>query len=645
MSAQNQEDRISAMQYKAYLLFCYKEYERCIDACDMVIQENDTYFPAFLQRQEAAFELKKGQQVVDDYYNAINIYNGYYKPYLLAAQVFFYHDQYEDAKGVLDRARENQVEFTDNMKLYEVKVLRNLAEKKEDREKPFAITKELLEAVKNPETDIEDTSEVEYEISLLHWDNNDLDEALKHLETAIEQNPERMQYRMIRGHIYLDKKNYKQALEEYAAAEKDYGESPALHYNCGLCQEGLEEKELALQCFLKCLEYKEGYRDACEKIADYYKDRYTSRFDPADFDQALSYMNRQLKARENCYYLVERGRLYMSAFKLEEAIGDFEKALEYVPDDWASYNNMGCCYKYSGQFEKGIECLEKAVECMKEDKSVLPYSNMADCYEALGQYEKAIECYLKDLEMFPDRKVFRKEIGLLYQAMGDYDNALKYYEMEPGLDDYYDNVASIYHLQGKEKLAIKTYERGIHKASEADKADRISDLAYYYKEILRDYKKAKLYYKKALAAAKTNDQYRELEWKLASLYFMLGEKENAKLHAGKALEYFEKSDNGTQENYLNYAQYRPARLMRFGWVYICLGETEKGLDMFRQMTQCQKCRQCRYKACFESYWYLGRYYETAGDYKKALEYVEKAYELNDHDIAVTVSLKRLRGIL
>lgn len=643
--AKNQEDMVSAMQYKAYMLFTYEEYEKCIDSCDQVIKENERYFPAYLQRQEAAYKLKKGQQVVDDYYNAINLYNGYYKPYLLAAQTFFYHDQYEDAKGVLDRAQENGVEFSDNMKLYQVKILRNLAEKKEDRELPFSIIRGLLETVKSPETDIEDLSEMEYELALLYWDDGDLDKAVEYLNLAIEKNPDRMQYHMVGGHIYLDKKAYKKALEEYNIASADYGESPSLHYNCGVCQEELGLKELAMECYKKALEYKEGYRDACEKIANYYKDRYNRFYDKADFELALSYINRQLAVRENCYYLVERGRIYMSAYKLKEAIKDFEKALEYVENDWASYNNMGCCYKYMGQFEKAIQCLEKSVECMGEDKSVLPYSNMADCYEALKQYDKAIECYEKDLELFPDRKVFRKEIGLLYQYMGDYDNALKYFEMEPGLDDYYENTANIYFLQGKKKLAIQTYEEGIRKASKENKSDRFSDLAYFYRHVLRDTKKAEYYYKKALSTATDDDDRHELEWKMAALYFTIGKKDNAKLFARKALEHFNKAGNGTEANYLDYLQYRPARLMRFGWIYICLGETEKGLTMFRQMTQCWRCRHCRHKECFEAYQYLGRYYETTGEYEKALEYYEKAYEINDQDLVSEISIEKVKELM
>ncbi len=640
-TAKNRSDKLSAMQYKAYVLFADKKYELCIDACDQVIEEESGYFPAYVQRQEAAFELHKGQQVVDDYYHATGIYQGYYKPYLLAAQVFFYHDQYEDAKGVLAKARENGVEFTANMKLFEVKILRNLAEKEEDREKPFAVAKELLEEIKG-ETDIEDASEIEYEIALLHWDNHDFDQALAHLKTAMEQNPDRLQYRMIGGHIYLDKKDYKNALAEYAAAAADYDRTAVYHYNQGLCHEGLGMQKLAMECFRKALEYQEGYRDACEKLMDYYKERYTSQYDEKDFEMALSYINRQLKVRENCYYLVERGRVYMSAFRLSEAIQDFEKALEYVHDDWASYNNMGCCYKYLGQFEKAIRCLEKAAECMGESKSVLPYSNMADCYEALRDYRRAIECYEKDLEWFPDRKSFKKEIGLLYQYLGEYDKALEYFEMEPGESDYFDNMGTVYFLKGDRKTALRFYKKGVRQAKKEDKSDRMDDLGFFYKEMLEDKEQAEYWYKQALSAAVTDDDRHEMEWKLAALYFMKGDLKRAKEHAAKSLEHFKKAGNGTEENYLKYRSYRPARLLRFGWIYICLGETEKGLQMFADMAGGLRCRQCRHQKCFESYQYLGRYYEAVGEPEKAVENYQKALDCNEHDMVSRISLERVQ---
>ena len=132
---------------------------------------------------------------------------------------------------------------------------------------------------------------------------------------------------------------------------------------------------------------------------------------------------------------------------------------------------------------------------------------------------------------------------------------------------------------------------------------------------------------------------------MAALYFAMGKKDNAKLFARKSLEHFHKCKNGTEEDYLNYLQYRPARLMRFGWIYICLGETEKGLQMFRQMTQCWRCRHCRHRECFEAYQYLGRYYETVGDYEKALEWYERAYTINDQDLVSKISIEKVKELM
>ena len=96
-----------------------------------------------------------------------------------------------------------------------------------------------------------------------------------------------------------------------------------------------------------------------------------------DVYKRQAYISRQIAVTENCYYLVHRGLIYMNAMELDEAIRDFEKALTYVPEDWAAYNILGCCYKYLGRFEEAVKYFEKAVEYMEDSKSLLPYSNMA----------------------------------------------------------------------------------------------------------------------------------------------------------------------------------------------------------------------------------------------------------------------------
>ena len=102
---------------------------------------------------------------------------------------------------------------------------------------------------------------------------------------------------------------------------------------------------------------------------------------------------------------------------------------------------------------------------------------------------------------------------------------------------------------------------------------------------------------------------------------------------------------GKVEDYLNYKEYRPARLATIGWNYIALGETEKGLQMFQDMSACRKCRQCRHKACFEAPWYEGLYYEAIGEYEKAKECYERGLKIKPHSLALRFALRGIEQLI
>ncbi len=63
--------------------------------------------------------------------------------------------------------------------------------------------------------------------------------------------------------------------------------------------------------------------------------------------------------------------------------------------------------------------------------------------------------------------------------------------------------------------------------------------------------------------------------------------------------------------------------------------------MFRQMTECTRCKGCRHKACFDAYLFLGFYYEAVGDYETALENYRRALEANTSSITTIVALEHL----
>ena len=307
----------------------------------------------------------------------------YEKPYRIAAKIFFFVGQYENAVSVFERARENGVAFGPELRLYEIKTRRKRKPSKEERGKLLKDCQALAEE----------------------------------LEKEAEPDGQNPDFRDSRPEAQ------RELLGEAAEA---YGDDPAFHYSRGLCLQRLGRKNEAFEEFTQVLELDDAYRDANEYAADYYWEKYKDTYRESDLEKALFYMTRQLALDKSCYYYVERGRIYMQASRFAEAIEDFREAIALRPDDWAAYNNAGCCYKIARWLEEAEEMLKKAVACVGEGKNVLPYGNLADCYEIRGNYAMAAECCRRALEWQPDILSSYRSAARLLAWQGDCAGAVSF---------------------------------------------------------------------------------------------------------------------------------------------------------------------------------------------------------------------------
>lgn len=301
------------------------------------------------------------------------------KPYRIAAKIFFFVGQYENAVSVFERARENGVAFGPELRLYEIKTRRKRKPSKEEHRKLLKDCQALAEELEKeaepdgqnpdfrdsrPEAQRELLGEVCCTLGLLYWDEKKADAAVRAMADAIRISPAHKEYRMVLGEFYIRKENYWE-------------------------------------------KYKDTYRES-------------------DLEKALFYMTRQLALDKSCYYYVERGRIYMQASRFAEAIEDFREAIALRPDDWAAYNNAGCCYKIARRLEEAEEMLKKAVACVGEGKNVLPYGNLADCYEIRGNYAMAAECCRRALEWRPDILSSYRSAARLLAWQGDCAGAVSF---------------------------------------------------------------------------------------------------------------------------------------------------------------------------------------------------------------------------
>lgn len=653
--------RIDCKYYLADRYLSRKEYEKATEVCDDILEADEGFYPAYLVRQEACYHMRKAQQVVDDYYRAIDLYAGFDKPYLYAAMIFYDYNQYRDALGVIERARENQVEFSQKLRFQEAKILRMLSEDEESRKRPLEILNALIEETKGepekePEDrDVLDRAELLFEKGLLFEADEKLDTAIELVQGAIMLDPEEPYYVLVLGNLLRDSEQFDKALVQYKRVEEVYHHTE-FYFGMGVCCQIAEQWRQAAAYFKKVLETDDAYRDTNLRLYRCYKALYGLEFKKADYEEAMRYINRQMEITENRgYRLWDRGNLYANAMETALAVADYEEALAVgtVPEEerYILWENIGIAYKNDRQFEKACEAYRRAVETMgAKATSSTGYEGMAECCRKLGDYEKAIACCREGLAVFPADESLFDTLTECYSDMDRWEEILRVQEERcrqvGDNEDYYGTVAFTKIRMGKTEEGLAVFEDA-KRAYFKRAADR-QELAKLYKEWAGNlvetvaYEQAARKYQEAATLYESSREKFRMEWRIAQCCYMAGKREEAARHAKKALRHMEEC-HVTHEDYQTYPQYAPVQSGWLAWCYLALGEKEKAKGIFERMEQIRPCVACGYKKCFESSLWLGLYYYTEGEFERAAVLFEETLKREKDALQAKFLLEKIRN--
>lgn len=127
--------------------------------------------------------------------------------------------------------------------------------------------------------------------------------------------------------------------------------------------------------------------------------------------------------------LNKRGLFSMAAKEREAAMKDFQKILERDPADAFAHNNIGCLYKYDGEYEKAIPFFKRAIYYMYRENRKEPvaahYGNLAHTYELMGEYELAARTYRIIYDEFNKSKKTVRDLSADYARTGQMELAEK----------------------------------------------------------------------------------------------------------------------------------------------------------------------------------------------------------------------------
>ena len=158
-----------------------------------------------------------------------------------------------------------------------------------------------------------------------------------------------------------------------------------------------------------------------------------------------------------------RGIAYFGKDEYDNAIRDYNKAVELKPDNARAYRSRGDAYNNKGEYEQSIQDYDKAIELKPDDATI--YLNRGNAYNDKGEHERAIQDYDKAIELKPDDAGAYLNRGVAYNRKGEYDEAIQDYdkaiELKPDDAMAYSNRAAAYNSKGEYDRAIQDCNKAI----------------------------------------------------------------------------------------------------------------------------------------------------------------------------------------
>jgi len=191
-------------------------------------------------------------------------------------------------------------------------------------------------------------------LAMIYQDDKELDKAIEILKKASQLND--VSICMMIGNVYFQKKDYKAALEQYQkAASLKPGYVPALFHQGSVLHTMGRKKEAILE-YQKALSLSQNHIPTLNNLAYLYAE------DNKNIAMALQLAAKAYTlAPKDGYVQDTLGFVLLKNGKIKEGLTALKKAVELVSNNPSIYYHLALAYKESGEKQKAIENLQKAM--------------------------------------------------------------------------------------------------------------------------------------------------------------------------------------------------------------------------------------------------------------------------------------------
>ncbi len=143
-----------------------------------------------------------------------------------------------------------------------------------------------------------------------------------------------------------------------------------------------------------------------------------------DFSTAEKYWSEILQQfPDNAAIWSNRGNSRVSQNKLQEALADFNHAIELAPEMTDSYLNRGTALEGLGRWSEAIADYNHILEINPND--AMAYNNRGTAQAGLGRWSEAIADYKKAIALAPNLVIARANYALVLYEIGQIEPAIR----------------------------------------------------------------------------------------------------------------------------------------------------------------------------------------------------------------------------
>jgi tetratricopeptide (TPR) repeat protein len=152
------------------------------------------------------------------------------------------------------------------------------------------------------------------------------------------------------------------------------------------------------------------------------RNAYLARRDAVPYLDAIDFFTNRIRSAPTSDLYDQRGRCWQKRGALKMAIADFEHAIRFDPQNYASYVNRGIAWEEDHDLDKAIADFDAAIRIRPNYDAAILDRGVA--WSKKGDYEKAIADYDTMIRLYPNLVMTYNNRGRAYLEQGDLDKAM-----------------------------------------------------------------------------------------------------------------------------------------------------------------------------------------------------------------------------